>query len=87
MTHRSGRTNAAEIVVGLLFLLLSLVFAVGVFAFSAFLFQYNLWCILGLDAPWYGDVLGGFLPFNLPVAILCCVLNLCGVHTPYFHVN
>lgn len=49
--------------------------------------QYCLECFIGkgLDQFWVAALLGLFLgEFTVPIAIICFVLKLCGVHMPFF---
>jgi len=54
---------------------------------ASILFQYSLWVIAGKDAPWYLDVLGGLVcnGFLIPVSVICWILQICGVPTPFIH--
>lgn len=53
---------------------------------ACLLFQYSLWVAFGKDVPWYFDLLGATVlnAANLPVAVLCLILQLAGVPTPFF---
>ena len=52
------------------------------------MFEYSLWCLIGKDIPWYGDLAGGVVcnAFILPVALACWILRLCGIDAPFIHV-
>jgi hypothetical protein len=49
-------------------------------------FNYSLGFIFGKDIPWYGDAAAGIAcsSFILPVAIVCLILDWCGVDHPLF---
>ncbi len=50
------------------------------------LFAYSLFVCFGVTAPWYANLLGGLIlnGVNLPLAVICWILTLAGVHTPLF---
>jgi hypothetical protein len=62
----------------------------GVLAFNliggGWCFDYALWAITGRDVPWYTDLIAGALlgQFVAPIAIVCWVLQLGGLHAPFF---
>lgn len=48
-------------------------------------FDYCLFTIFGKDIPWYGDLVAGTILSEtcVPGAIVCWILVLCGVPTPF----
>lgn len=54
---------------------------------GALCFAYALWSIFGKDIPWYGDMVAGLFcgQFVVPIALVCWILRLCGMETPFFH--
>lgn len=50
-------------------------------------FEYSLMTIFGKDVPWYVDLLGGLIlnGFNIPIAIVCWIIQLAGVEVPLFN--
>lgn len=55
------------------------------FLFGGFLCDYCLWAILGKNIHWIGDILIGLFAGEVlfPVAIICFLLKLFGVETPF----
>ena len=52
---------------------------------AALMFDYVLWSVAGKDIPWYVDLVAGFIasPVMLPGTVICWVMTLCGVQTPF----
>ena len=48
-------------------------------------FGYSLESVFGKDIPWYGDMVAGLFlgQFTIPSAVVCWILKLCGVETPF----
>jgi len=48
-------------------------------------FEYVLKCIVDKDIPWYADFICGFVGggITIPGAIICWVLQLCGMEVPF----
>lgn len=55
------------------------------FLIGWWLFDYSLMAVFGKDIPWYADVLCGIFIGSalIPVALVCWVMELCGVPTPF----
>lgn len=53
------------------------------------MFEYSLWCTIGKDIPWYGDLLGAILlnGVNFPVFGICLIARMCGVDIPFFEIK
>lgn len=53
---------------------------------ATFLFDFCLEKCFGLDIAWYWDFLAGILTaeFTLPIAIIIAILEVGGVHTPFW---
>lgn len=49
-------------------------------------FDYALFSMFGKDIPWYADALCGLVLAEIvgPVALVCWIVRLCGVHAPFF---
>lgn len=54
-----------------------------------FCFDYVLDACVGKNVPWYIDGIAGFLTGALvvPVCVVCWVLKLCDVQTPFFKLG
>lgn len=75
---------------------LKILSGVGCMMFFAFIFfmfiaskmfEYSLWFITGKDVPWYLDIAGGFVlnGINVPLWIVCLIMNACGVDQPFIN--
>jgi len=64
---------------------LCLLLFVGIICFLGFCFDYSLYSCFGKDIPFLLDCLAGAFSSAIivPTAIVCLVLNFCGVPTPY----
>ena len=51
---------------------------------GGYAFDYSLRFIAGKDIPWYADVIVGTVlgEVTIPLAVVCWVLKMCGVHSP-----
>lgn len=54
---------------------------------GGYCFGYILETVFGKNVPWYADALGGLVLSSLavPGAIICWILTLAGVATPFIH--
>lgn len=48
-------------------------------------FDYWLYSVFGKNIPWYADCVVGFAlgPLNITAAIVCWIIRLCGIETPF----
>lgn len=62
---------------------------VGGLAVGGLCFDYSLYSITGLDAPWYMDVIAAPLTGEMvvPVAVVCWVVRSCGVEAPFWDLR
>lgn len=53
---------------------------------GAVAFDYSLFCFTGKGVNAFWDVLGGAVlgGITIPLAVICYILKLAGVHTPFF---
>lgn len=72
--------------IGCLAYLMLLLFIVGIVCLNGYCFDYALISCFGKDISFFIDCLAGTVTsaITLPTAIICLVLNYCGVPTPYF---
>lgn len=61
------------------------VLAIGLL-FGGVCFDYVLEVTFGKDIHWFGDMICGFVGGSVivPAAIICFILVLCGIETPFF---
>lgn len=54
---------------------------------GAWTFSYDLWMLLGKQAPWWVNALCGLIggEITVPLAIILWLLNFAGIHTPIIH--
>lgn len=53
---------------------------------GAVAFDYALYSLWGKEIPWYGDMACGAImgEVAVPVALVCLIMRLCGVQSPFF---
>lgn len=79
-------TNGGVLGIGCLIMLVFI--AIGL-SLGAVCFDYSLHFLFGKDIHWAVDMVCGVLlsPINVTVAIVCFVLDVCGVDPPLFGVK
>lgn len=47
--------------------------------------DYCLWYLFEKNVPWFADVIGGIFlgEFTVPLMVLCWLLKLCGIESPF----
>ena len=61
-----------------------IIFAIVNLTLGALCFDYSLSYIFAKDVPWYADMVCGLFlgEFTIPAAIICWILNMCGIPAP-----